>query len=230
MTPTYTAEVGRKFHPDGSLRLAPGVTVICPVRPGNPGYEGALWAADQLRAQPFADHFGFLPPSSYHMTAIALIGEQRREAAWWPSAVSLEAPLNKVDEHFIATMQQVPPFQPPPMRVTGLAGWNATVITLEPVTENGKQALLDYREAVATATGLRRPDHDGYHFHITFAYRIIELDSDAAAGFEAFRAAITPTLQQMMGEFAPDPAELTFYDDMGRFAPAAERHTLVSRR
>lgn len=229
MPPVYTAEVGRKFHPDGRLRLSPGLTVICPVQPGNPGYEGALWVGAQLQAQPFAHHFSFLPPGSFHMTATALVNDQRREAAWWPPALPLDAPLPQVDAYFIEAMQGVPPFQPPLMQATGLAGWTATVITLEPVEAEGQRQLLAYRDAVAAATGLRRPDHEGYHFHITFAYRIIEFEPETAAAFDAFRAAITPELCARVGSFRPDPAELRFYDDMGWFAPADERHQLVSR-
>jgi hypothetical protein len=231
MPPTYTAEVGRKFNADGSLRHYPGLTVICPVLPGNPAYAGAVWVAEQLRAQSFAPHLFFLPPESYHMTLIALVNDQRRDAGWWPKALPLDAPLAQVDDYFIQAMSHLTPMTPPPMRATGMTGWLAAAIALETAEPEGRWALDGYRDAIAVNSQLRRPDHDGYQFHITVAYRIIEFDSEMAkAEYEAFRLAIAPELQARIGAFTPEPPELTFYDDMGRFVPAAERHTLLSRR
>ncbi len=225
----YTAEVGRKFHADGSPRLFPGNTLICFCRPATPPYEAALWVQQQLAAHPLGRHYTLLPPESLHMTVMELLCDQARRPERWSHYLPLDVPLPESDAFFIERLANVQPPSRLRMQPAGLSRGKNLMINLQPADDETAVALRTYREHVATASGVRFPDHDSYRFHISLAYRIIELSAAQEAEREAAVSAWENQLLEQPGMFELGAARLVFFDDMFKFVPAAERGRLRSR-
>jgi hypothetical protein len=225
----HTAEVGRKFHADGSPRLFPGNTVIGFVGPDHAVYQQSLSIQDQVRAAPFGAKFSLLPPPSLHMTVMELFCDQVRVPERWSSQLALDAALVETDTFFLARVPQLSLPESIRMRFVRLRRANNLTIDLEPADVVTEQALRTYRQAISAATGVRFPDHDTYQFHISLAYRLIELSFDEQAELDRLALAWEHLLRDQAGIIEPDPPQLVFFDDMFAFVPAAERHRLRSR-
>lgn len=226
--PEYTFHVGEKFNADGTPRSYPGSTVICFTPPDSPIYRIGAALQDELRARPYGHKFGFLPPSSFHMTVFSLICDQRRDPAEWSAALPIDAPLVETDRHFIET---VTPIAPPPnfrMIMNFINGWGYSLV-LSPADETTFFALRTYRNQLSRATGVRYPDHDTYVFHMTLAYVLIALTPDEALDYLAWRTARGDALRNQIGVFETGAPVLTFFEDMFAFVPVDQRHTLPSR-
>ncbi len=229
-TPRYTREVGRKFFADGAPRLFAGNTIICLVDPEGQLGQAAASFQRELARQPFGGAFVMLPPSSFHMTVMELLCDQVRLPERWSPQLALDAPLPATDAFFL---ERVPPLVAPAdlsMAVDGLYHRDNLMLTLQPGDARTAAALRDYRSAVAEATGVRFPDHDRYGFHMSLAYRLLELDPGEEAALTALCDGWAPRLRSVGASLALPPPQLSFFDDMTRFVPAAERHTLVSRQ
>lgn len=227
----YTATVGKKFHPDGSVRPYPGNTIICYCDPEDNAYQQAKWVQGQLAQQPFAHKYSLLPLSSMHMTVIQLLCDQAREPQRWSRKLSLDAPLTETDAFFLATVPTVP--QPDTFRMAYQRLWKGTAgisLRLEPADEATAESIWAYRNAIAAVTGVRFPDHDTYAFHISLAYQIVALNQAEEQAMGAFRQQVDAYQQQHFGIFSTGEPYLTFFDDMFAFVTADQRHTLKSRQ
>ncbi len=225
----YTAEVGRKFHADGSPRLFPGNTLICFCHPATPPYAAALWVQQQLAAHLPGRHYAMLPPASLHMTVMELLCDQVRRPERWSRYLPLDVALVESDAFFIERLANLPPPDRLRMQPVGLSRGRNLMINLQPADAETAAALRVYREDVAAAGGVRFPDHDSYRFHISLAYRIIELSAEQKVRYEAAVSAWETGLIEQLGVFELGTAELVFFDDMFKFVPAAERGMVRSR-
>lgn len=228
--PHYTREVGRKFHPDGAPRRFPGNTIICFVAPVSAIGAAAQAFQGALGAAPFGRKFALLPPPSYHMTVMELLCDEARSPERWSALLPLDAPLTATDAFFL---ERVLPLAAPAgltVRVTSIAHPDNLWLTLEPAGDQTAAALRDYRETVASATGVRFPDHNRYHFHLSLAYRLIALDADEEIALAALAHSWQPQLQAAGASIALPPPVLTGFDDMFRFVPLTRPAELVSRK
>lgn len=224
----YTPEVGRKFYADGRVRQFAGNTIICHLDPTSEIFKAALVTQAALRDTGYGRKFALLPPESLHMTVIELLCDETRRPEKWSSRLELTASLNETDEFFLKT---VPPITKPAafeMRPETISTHNM-LIRLSPCDAATAENLRHYRDAVAAATGVRFPNHDSYGFHISLAYRLIELDADEQAQFERDCAEWGTTLRQAVPSFRLGPPELVFFDHMFCFAPDSARLALLSR-
>jgi hypothetical protein len=228
-SPRYTHEVGRKFYPDGAPRIFAGNTTICFVDPDGP-LGRAAQAFQQALAATFGPRFALLPPSSFHMTTMELLCDEIRTPERWSAQLPLDAPIAATDPFFIERVTPLPAPAGLTMRVTSIGHRHGMLLNLEPADAATGEALWAYREAVATATGVRFPDHASYWFHISLAYRIIELDAAEEAALAEFAATWLPRLRDVGAAIALPPPTLTFFDDMCRFVTVEERHTLRTRQ
>ncbi len=229
-TTAYTREVGRKFHADGTARLFPGNTIICFVAPESPVGQAAIAFQEAVRQTAFGSAFTLLPPASFHMTVMELLCDQVRAPERWSAQLPLDAPLAQTDDFFLARVPAIPAPERLAMQVVGLFHRDNLMLTLQPADGATAEALRSYRAAVAAATGVRFPDHDTYGFHISLAYRLLQLDAAQEEGLNELFAASLPRLQAAGASIALPPPVLTGFDDMTRFVPITECHTLVSRQ
>jgi hypothetical protein len=225
----YTSEVGRKFNADGSAHPFPGNTVVCMAYPHQAAYQLAIAVQKRLRALPCADKYTFLPPDSLHMTVIELLCATIRTPERWSRHLPLDAPLEATDHFFIGALSTVRAPVSFTMAYAGLAQWPGIVITLQSADDQTASLVKAYRDAVAGASGVRLPNHEQYTFHITLSYLLAELEAEEQELVATCLAEADTLLRETFGTFETGSPTLSFFDDMWRFVPATERHTLQSR-
>ena len=228
--PNYTRAVGRKFHADGSPRLFPGNTIIAFVPESSPHFKLCEWAQSQVQALPLARKFSFLPPSSFHMTLKELLCDEDAHASsvgraswrwmrrWRKPTLSSSTPWRRSTRRAAL-----------PCAFSHVARQSNLMIYLEPADVEAAQAVWAYRDAVAAATGTRFADHIEYEFHISLAYRLIELSDEEERRYQKALDEIDARLGETFNLFVVPSPQLTFFDDMTRFVTAEERGQLISR-
>jgi hypothetical protein len=216
---TPTREVGRKFYADGTARRFPGNTIICFVDPESPLGQAASAFQAALHAQPWGAKFALLPPSSFHMTVMDLLCDQVRVAERWSPHLPLDAPLPATDAFFLERVPAVPLPTLRTMRVDSIYTGFGLMLMLEPTDAATEAALRGYRDAIASATGVRHPDHNSYGFHMSLGYRLYALDAAETASLTALCAAWAPQLRDAGATLALPPPVLCSFADMTAFVP-----------
>jgi len=226
----YTPTVGRKFYEDGTVRHFPGNTIICFTDAEGQAYQDAVWVQEQLALQSYCHKFTLLPPESLHMTVFQLLTDQTREPDRWSSHLTLDMPLVETDAFFIGATDRVLTPENFQMVYSHLnLGANGLSLYIKPKDDENAARIKTYRDRIATVTGVRFPDHDTYHFHISLAYKIINLDETETEQHKAFAGMVNECLEQTFGIFDTGKPQLTFFDDMFAFATIDERPLLKSR-
>ena len=226
----YTPNVGQKFNKDRSVRPFAGNTIICFVDPEQHStiYNEAVWAQTQLLRMSCAHKFAFLPPSSFHMTVIEGLNDQGREPERWTSQLPLNASLNEMDRFLIDKCDQIT--FPEGFEIGFDKMKFPATIAVQPANETSHTAIWQFRNQIADLTGIRRSDFEEYKFHITLGYNLIELEPDEVAEQSEVFQRIDERLSQTFGVFKTASPLPTFFDDMAKFVPAAERFNLNSRQ
>ena len=227
--PRYTRDVGRKFNQDLSVRPFPGNTIICFVDPRTHPtiYNEALWAQQRLQGMHCAHKFGFLPPSSFHMTVMELLTDADRNAEKWSAKLPLDMPLEETDHFLIETLKACRFPETFAMQFDHM-GEQAS-LKLSPANEESHAAIWAFREEMADLTGVRRTAFADYVFHITLGYNLIELEPHDVAERDATFLEIDERLTETFGIFETDQPVLTFFDDMFKFVSAHARLSLHTR-
>jgi hypothetical protein len=169
------ADVGRKFHADGSVRGFPGNTVLCHLPAEGPARTALMQVYDRLAALPARRH-ALLPPSSWHMTVFEGVCDQIRDPVRWPADLPLDAPLAACTDLFAARLRATRFGIEAPIRVA--AGGVIAVhggflgLRLEPADPDEHRRLRSLRDRLSAVLGLRVPIHVGYGFHLTIGYQI----------------------------------------------------------
>lgn len=212
----YTSAVGQKFHADGTARTFPGNTIICFVPPNSATFQQVSQVQAILQTLPFAYKFSFLPPASFHMTVMELLCDQVRQAGYWSTELALDVPLDVADDFFAVHVPQVPPPTTIRMQFREISP-ASLVLYLDAADTETAVALQTYRDAISRATGVRFPNHDNYDYHISLAYRLINLTTAEEDHLAQQLKDLNQALSQEFGIFAPPPPQLTFFDNMWAF-------------
>jgi hypothetical protein len=223
----YTGAVGKKFNADMTAREFPGNTIICHVPPDSPTHEFLQRFQADLKIQPWAAKYSFLPPSSFHMTVFEGVCDQVRRPGVWPHKLPLDASLEEVDAMFTrewATIDKPEGFQVKYHRAhaRGTLG-----IQVQPVDAAMEARMRTFRDLLAVAFGIRTLGHAHYGFHITFAYKIIQLSLSERVQANRFIRKHQARNQEEFGVLTFRAPEITFFADMTDFAPsrgAAQRN------
>lgn len=213
----YTGAVGQKFNKDGSVREFPGNTVISKITPDMPVYSGLVETQDMLKAIDSGGKYGFLPPSSFHMTVIEGVCDQVRRPENWTSKLPLDAPLAEVTQLVLDRYRKLSPPESLSMRIVRANFSNLLTIRLEPADAPTAKALKDFRDQFASETGIRFANHDTYTFHISLAYRLIQMTPEEERPFQELQEETGPKLQARFPVIELNPPVLTTFDDMFRF-------------
>lgn len=213
----FTGAVGQKFNEDGSVRYFPGNTCISKISPDMPVYAGLVEVQGKLKALDTENKYGFLPPSSFHMTVIEGVCDQVRKPANWSSELPLDMPLPEVTEFVLERYRKLTPPEGIRMRIMRANFANLHTIRLEPADSATAQALREFRDQFATATGIRFPNHDNYAFHISLAYRLIEMTQEEERPFKELQDEMGPELRARYPVLEMRPPVLTRFDSMFRF-------------
>ncbi|MCE1235450.1 MAG: DUF1868 domain-containing protein [Hyphomicrobiales bacterium] len=211
------SRLGVRYDRGGRFLPEAGDTVVCHTRPGSAEETALLAARDRLLAMPEADHFAFTPPESLHVTLFQGVLDTRRDPAFWPDDLALDATIPAATDHLLAKLDGFVPRAPFRFRPVGLS---PTGLVVEGATSADVAALADWRDALADLFGYRHPDHETYVFHVTFAYPIAWLPDDRLRAWgnvlaEALAdlAAAAPTMT-----FAPPAfcrfADMCFFEEL----------------
>lgn len=213
----YSGNVGKKFNKDGSAREFPGNTIICHVPRDSPTYCFLLQIRKELKQQPWAKKYSFLPPSSYHMTVFEGVCDQVRKAAVWPKSMPIDAPLEDVDRFLIDRWDKIQ--KPTGFEVKyGHMGIGGTIgIRVQPTSPEMNQKIRDFRNILADTMEIRTPAHDWYGFHISFAYLIEKLTLSDQFRVAKYIFQVRKKHQQNFGKLQFNAPELCFFADMTNF-------------
>ena len=225
----YTDTVGKKFYADGRVRTHPGSTVICFTDPRSAYYAGGQWLQEQFSELPFSRKYTMLPPSSFHMTVFSLIIHEIHDLRYWSSELPLDATLEDTDQFFIDRVRLVPRPTNFQMRFKELSGTEGLSMTLVPADVATHDALWRYRQRLSEYTGVRYPDHAEYEFHMSLAYKIIQLTPEEEHQRLMFLERAHEYLRRTLGVLDAGAPYLTFFDDMFHFAKIGDRLTLPMR-
>lgn len=177
-----------KFTPEGVAKRHRGCTFVAHVVPDSPTYEVEKRIQDDVRSRGLAEHFGLLPPSSYHMTVFpglkdrAIEGESVKWPDWLSGVMDLPTAVGMMRQRLIdADLAPVPDLRMRPTHVYDL-GISLTV-GLEPVDDQMANELHLFRSTLRDVLEISDPGFDTYLFHSSLGYRLSapELTSDLNA-------------------------------------------------
>lgn len=209
------ASIGTKFDAAGRPLRDPGNTVICHLDPDGTAHAALRAIQDALRAAPEGTAFTFLPPDSLHMTLFEGVIEHEREAARWPSGLPPDAPVEAVTQALSDRLAGIA--LPQRFGLRPVALFAGLGLILEGATEADEAALREARDRLAEATGLRKPDHDFYIFHVTLAYPLRFLDPGEAARVVARSEGLLSQHAADLAAISLGPPEWCRFETMHRF-------------
>jgi hypothetical protein len=198
-------DVGRKFNADGTVRPFAGNTFI-----GRIPQQGARFAVfdtllDAYREVPasrFARKLTMLPPSSYHVTLFGGVNDADRNTPKWASPAPHDTPIDKLDALYLDRLRRA---ARPARRGFEFAcgappepGADGTLhIPLRPADAATQSRLRALRDELSALTGIRRPDHDRYEYHVTLGYLYGFLDESEASEMRKATASWMQRLERL---------------------------------
>jgi len=216
----YTWAVGQKFNEDGSVRRFAGNTCISRITEDMPLYTGLMEVQKRMKALECAGKYGFLPPSSFHMTVIEGVCDQVRKAERWSSKLPLDTPLEEFNQRMLEWFAKLSPPDSFTMRVAGADFSKLQYIALEAASQETTLSLKEFRDAFSEETGIRFPDHDTYRFHMSLAYKLIHLTPEEEEVIKENELEVQQELVEKYPTFKLPSPVLTVFDNMFRFDDA----------
>ena len=211
--------IGTKFNADGTVRRFPGNTIISMVNHGKDIFAHFLHIRALLEASRAAACVTLLPLDSIHMTVIEGVCDQVRRPGYWTSFLPLDCPLCATDALFEARFAELAPLGKVTLRMSHVVCTGAILLRMEPVTPADEAHLRAYRDAASAALGLRFPNHDSYHFHITLGYFTKEPTPAQEQALTEFCAQADRYIAEHDIRMQAEEPLLTFFDSMFRFEP-----------
>ena len=211
--------IGTKFNADGTVRRFPGNTIISMVNHEKDVFTHFLHVRELFMASPAAPCVTLLPLDSIHMTVIEGVCDQVRRPGYWTSFLPLDCPLCATDALFEARFAELAPLGKVTLRMSHVVCTGAILLRMEPVTPADEAHLRAYRDAASAALGLRFPNHDSYHFHITLGYFTKEPTPEQEQALTEFCAQADRYIAEHDIRMQAEEPLLTFFDSMFRFEP-----------
>ena len=211
--------IGTKFNADGTVRRFPGNTIISMVNHEKDVFTHFLHVRELFMACPAAPCVTLLPLDSIHMTVIEGVCDQVRRPGYWTSFLPLDCPLCATDALFEARFAELAPLGKVTLRMSHVVCTGAILLRMEPVTPADEAHLRAYRDAASAALGLRFPNHDSYHFHITLGYFTKEPTAAQEQALTEFCAQADRYIAEHDIRMQAEEPLLTFFDSMFRFEP-----------
>lgn len=214
---TFGESVGRKFNADCTVRHFPGNTMVCILDHSTEVFKRAKELRDSIISSPMGQFIAPLPDDSLHMTAIEGVCDQVRTPELWSSKLSLDTPLEDVDDFLEKTWSNIPKLEGVHMVFDSIWAGSGICIGLYPASYADDVKIRDWRDSVSEKTGLRFPGHDRYRFHISLAYGIIPPSDEAKTYLEKLVETCKKEWAENRFEFEVPSPSLTFFDDMFYF-------------
>jgi len=212
--PTPPAHLGRRYDGSGDFLLEPGNTVVCHLVEGSASQAAILDVRERMRAMPDADRLVFTPISSLHMTLFQGIIEYRRRLPYWPSHVPLDTGIDDMTGLYLRRLQGFQGCGPFKVKVVDVV---PTGLTVAGASEEDRRNLKAWRDALSVPFGYRHPDHDGYVFHVTFAYQIRRLADERISAWRDLFDDCLSFLDRKAPVIELRPAAFCSFKDMKHF-------------
>ncbi|MDO4873392.1 MAG: DUF1868 domain-containing protein [Carnobacterium sp.] len=210
-----------KFKENGEFNHFPGNTVVANLYTKPELMEVVDIIQARYRELSFIDKFTLTPRDSIHMTVIELLCHENREPEFWSSHLPLDTPLQEILDYFAKQLEIFPLLNEEiHMRVIEMGKQN---IMVEPADEASANRLEEIRTYVSEKAGVRFPNHDSYHFHISVGYLRIPLTEEEEKEFTKVRAELTKVLLEKIPVITVNRIDYTVFEDMRRFVPYNEK-------
>jgi len=196
--------VGRKFHADGRVRAFAGNTFVGHLPQQGPHYrtfDAVLDFYRELPRHPFAAKIALLPPSSYHVTLFVGVNDDDRDTKEWVGPFDRAMPMDAINTVFRDKLRAVARSgerdfvfdigAAPEVKRDG-----TVQIPLLPSGSANRQRLAALRERLSSLTGVRRPRHEHYEYHLTLGYMHTVLGQAEAIELQALSAGFLASLRQ----------------------------------
>lgn len=214
----FGRSIGRKFHGDMSFRHFPGNTVVSLLPEGSEVSDRVKAMQDEVRRCPISHCIAFLPPYSFHMTAIEGVCDQVRDGDHWTSLLPCTARLSEVDDLFARLWPKVPRLGTVRMRFLGLRVDEGLSVKLGAESEGDELAVRAWRDEAGRILGLHFPGHETYGFHIGLGYGLLPPTEAEREALEDLQQAIGERCANQPFSFIVPPPRLVFFDDMSAFS------------
>ncbi|WP_181177619.1 DUF1868 domain-containing protein [Mesorhizobium sp. B4-1-1] len=173
--------LGTRYDMSGNFLLEPGNTVVCHLVEGSPSEAAVIEVRERIRTMPDADRLAFTPISSLHMTLFQGIIEYRRRLPDWPSDVPLDTGIDDMTRLYLERLQGFESHGPFKVKAVEVV---PTGLTVAGASEEDRQIMKAWRDALSAPFGYRHPDHDTYVFHITLAYQVRRLADERGGAWQ----------------------------------------------
>ena len=211
-----------KFKENGEFNHFPGNTVVANLYTKQDLMEVVDIIQSRYRELPFINKFTLTPRGSIHMTVIELLCHENREPEFWSSHLALDTPLEEIHEYFAKRLEIFPLLNEEiHMKVIEMGKQN---IMVEPADEASAKRLEEIRTYVSEKAGVRFPNHDNYHFHISVGYLRVPLTEDEEEEFTKVRAELTKVLLEKIPVITINRVDYTVFEDMRQFVPYIEKN------
>lgn len=212
--PEPPLHLGTRYDRSGVFQPEPGNTVVCHLSEGSATQRAVIGARQKYLDMPEAGQFAFTPISSLHMTLFQGIIEYRRAQPFWPADIALDTPIDEMTEIMGERLKAFSARDP----------FEVTVVKARPsglvvagATERDREAMRDWRNALADLLGYRHSDHETYIFHITFTYVIERLTDEALPRWQAMLDNVAATLHAEVPVLELRPPAFCSFEDMNHF-------------
>lgn len=212
--PERPVHLDRRYDTSGTFLPEPGNTVVCHVAEGSQTQRALIDARARYLAMPEAPLLAFTPVSSLHMTLFQGVIEYRRKPEFWPSDMALDMEIDETTERLRERLAGFVGGARFRMQVTEAL---PSGLTLEGVSAADRQALRDWRDALADVFGYRHPDHETYRFHITFAYAIERFEDDAMPAWRQMLDEVVEDIRARVDYLELNPPAFCAFNDMNHF-------------
>lgn len=170
-------DVGRKFHPDGTVKPFGGNTFVGHL--GQQGEDFAVFDAllniyREAPAHDFASKITLTPPNSYHVTVFGGLNDEDQGGPRWPRQLAPALPVDAITQLWLRQLRARAPLterafefeivMPKAIRD------GAPNLPLRPADDATARRLAALRHDLSAFTGIRDKNHDSYQYHMTFGY------------------------------------------------------------
>jgi hypothetical protein len=212
--PAPPAHLGTRYRKVGGFLPEQGNTIVCHPVKGSETQRALIEAREKYLAMPEAPQFLFTPITSIHMTLFEGVIEGRRKQDYWPGDLSLDTPIDDMTELMAARLEGFSIFEPFKVAIVEA---RPSGLLVEGATEEDREVMRAWRDAMADLLGFRQPNHEDYKFHVTFAYAIERLEDEALPRWQVMLDEVTEDIRRRAPVFEMMPPAFCVFEDMNHF-------------
>lgn len=207
---------GGKFNTNGEVQRWPGNTFVCHVSRDVFSYAVLMELQEEVKRGEFSAFFTYLPPPSFHMTVFQGLSPGRQGSEEWPAGLAVNATRDEATALMLDQIADMTIDSEFEVMATDL--YCAHSLTVCGVDDEVNASLMETRQALRAATGIRPPDFDEYVFHITLGYLIQWLSPSCAIEVSDYSKNLYREFSEDLQQIRLDPCAFCNFDSMHAFS------------